>query len=195
MSYYVVQYQQCTTPCSSPLVGSYTSSPPVYTTTWSAPVAPGSSYSFQVVAVAADGTTTSQPSSPLASATTTTMSTTPASCQLSNLVVNPTSATVDSNGSLVGVTGSSFSVSVNGFGPCSNVTVGYSPTGSTKASAQVYAALTGTIPGTLTGAAGDPSTVWSTGNHQFTVYYPTGTQYSPLIQVQVDICQQGSTSC
>jgi hypothetical protein len=179
-------------------------------------VASGATYYFQVVAVAGDGVTVSSPSSPVASAATTSGSTTttttvgattttlaggttttvPATtttlavCRLTNLVVTPTSGVLDKNGYLVGVTNSTFQLSVNASGPCANVTVSYTPTGSVT----YYATLSGTIPGTLTGIAGGATTIWSPGNQPFTVNVNGTTPYVPLVQVLVGLCQYKGNS-
>jgi prepilin-type N-terminal cleavage/methylation domain-containing protein len=189
-SYYIVQYSS-TYSGSGTLASPFTSSPLISGTSWPAPVAPGATYYFQVVAVAADGVTMSAPSSsvqqPIAQATTSPAATT---CTLTNLVVQPTSAMVDKNGSLVGVPNNTFALSVNASGPCQNVTVAYNPTGTGTPPAP--ASVTGTIPGTLTGSTLPAQ--WAPGNQTFTVNVNGTTQYAPLVQVQVVICQEKGNS-
>lgn len=144
-------------------------------------VSASTTYYIEVWAIASDGTRSTTPSN-VVSVTT---ASTPQTCVINNLVVNPTSAIVDANGKFAsGYT--TFSLSVNATNACNDVTVGYTTSGPT-----IYQApMSGS--GTLTGTAGNTSTKWDTGNHTFTVYNG-GTQYVPsgggAVQVQVDITQ------
>ena len=144
-------------------------------------VSASTTYYIEVWAIAADGTRSTTPSD-VESVTT---GSTPQTCVINNLVVNPTNAVVDANGRFAsGYT--TFSLSVNATNACNNVTVSYNTNGPTL----YQAPMSGS--GTLTGTAGNTSTKWDTGNHTFTVY-TGGTQYVPsgggAVQVQVDITQ------
>lgn len=154
------------------------SSPPVSGLT------PETTYWFQVRSIAVDGTSST--------ATTPTSGTTATGgsggCVVYGVYVNPTQGVVDPNGHLVNA--SSFSVWVDASSPCSTqqLQVSYFASG-----ASTYASLTQQSSGAYTGTAGTGSTVWSVGNHQFTVYVGS-TAASPLTQVQVDICQENGTT-
>ncbi|MHB1535941.1 MAG: prepilin-type N-terminal cleavage/methylation domain-containing protein [Acidimicrobiales bacterium] len=179
---YIVEYNTTGVFTSDP--STYTSSPPVTGLLWNTGIfTEGSTYYFQVISVAADGTT-STPSTPIVSATTASAVTT--GCQPTALVVNPSSGVIDSNGVLLNA--ADFSLTVSAPPNCDNVTVAYTTSGATM----VQTPVTGN-GGLMTGAAGSSSTAWSVGNHPFTVYV-NGSAYGPLIQVQVDVCQEHGSS-
>lgn len=130
-----------------------------------------------------------------------TEATTPAPCTVDSLVVNPSSGP---NGTGVALTDSgqladesSFSLTVNIGSDCSDVTVGYAPSGCTPGASGCptqFAEVTGS-GGTLYGTAGTSSTVWSVGTTTFTVF--TGSppaEYSPLTQQQVILCTEKGDS-
>lgn len=133
--------------------------------------------------------------------TTSTTTTTIAPCSINSLVVNPSQG---KNAKGVALTAlgtladeSDFSLSVNVNSNCSNVTVGYAPSGcepgAVSCSTQ-YAAVTGGS-GTLYGTAGTGTTLWHVGTVTFTVF--TGSpaaQYSPLTQQQVILCTENGKS-
>ena len=145
---------------------------------------PGTTYWFQIRSIAADGTP--------GNATTPISGTTIAGgsgCAVYSLYVNPTQGVVDPSGHLIN--SNSFALWINATSPCSTqqLEIAYITQGSTLQMANV----TQQGSGAYTGSAGTASTVWSVGNHQFTVYQGNNP-YSPLIQVQVNVCQeQGST--
>jgi hypothetical protein len=155
---------------------------------------PGYTYYFQLLSVASDGTT-STASSVVYAATTATASTT---CQISNLIVNPTIGVVNTTGQLVDSTGTplpsdSFSLFANATSVCNNGAPGNAVTVAYYDSRALMQSTLTRNGGALTGVAGSAGTVWSVGNHPFTVYVG-GTQYTPLTQQQVDVCQeQGAT--
>ena len=159
------------------------------TTTNSAPpvsgLTPATTYWFQVRSVAVDGTP-STPTTPISATTSTGGS---SGCAVYGLYVNPTQGVVDPNGLLVNA--SSFSIWVDASSPCSaqQLQVSYVSNGTTP----TFASLTQQSSGAYTGNAGTGSTVWSVGNHQFTVYVGNNPA-SPLTQVQVDICQENGTT-
>jgi prepilin-type N-terminal cleavage/methylation domain-containing protein len=158
------------------------------TTTNSAPpvsgLSPGTTYWFQVRSIAVDGTPSS-PTTPISGTTATGGS---SGCTVYGLYVNPTQGVVDPNGHLVNA--SSFSLWVDASSPCNTqqLQVSYVSSGSAT-----FASLTEQSSGAFTGSVGTGSTVWSVGNHQFTVYIGTNPA-SPLTQVQVDICQENGTT-
>lgn len=142
----------------------------------------GATYYIEVWAVASDGTKSVVPSPVVSVAV---PGTTQSSCTLSNLSINPgTTVTLNKYGAFQSI--SSFSLSVLASGPCSNVTVAYTPASGTVN----YAPMTGS--GTLTGTAGTCTTIWNPGNLSFTVYL-NGTLYPNLAQ-QVDLTQGNSSA-
>jgi hypothetical protein len=133
--------------------------------------------------------------------TTTTSTTTLPQCSLNSLVVTPS---VGTNGGGVALTGSgyladesSFQLSVNVNPGCSNVTVGYAPTGCTPGAtgcATTYASMTGSS-GTYYGSAGTATTVWHVGTTTFTVFTgSTPVAYTPLTQQNVILCTENGNS-
>lgn len=193
---YIVEYisvpgnSACPTPLpSSP---SPTQSPPepASASPLAVTVSPSTEYCFQVVSVASDGTQSVTPSN-VASATT---GAPPSNgCTVSSLTVNNSNNTVmvDSNGFLVGSAG--IPLSVQATNQCTNVSVGYTTTGSTVN----QATMTGSNP-TLSGTAGTSSTVWSVGNHVFTVYVTDSgglhAYNNGSVQQFVYICQEKGNS-
>lgn len=138
--------------------------------------------------------------------TTTTTTTVPATttttvpCSINSLVVNPSigsngkGVALDSSGHLADE--SSFSLSVNVNPACSDVVVGYAPSGCTPGAngcSTSYATMTGS--GTAYGTAGSASTVWAVGTSTFTVFTGGGTSpYSPLTQQQIILCTENGKS-
>ncbi|HZU72897.1 MAG TPA: prepilin-type N-terminal cleavage/methylation domain-containing protein [Acidimicrobiales bacterium] len=145
----------------------------------------GTTYYFQIISVGSNGSDSS-PSSPVVQATTGTPTTsTTAGCTVSALSVSPTSGVVDGTGKLVNASG--FSLAVNGTSSCSSVSVSYTTSGGSQS------ALLTANGGQFNGTAGTSGTVWNVGNDQFTVVV-NGAQYSPLVQVQVNICKEKGNS-
>ena len=156
-------------------------------------VSPSTTYCFQVVSVAGDGTRSVAPS-PVAYAS----STSQPGCHITNLVVNNSNNTVmvDKNGYLVDSNNNpvnGIALQVSATNDCSNVSVGYT----TNSSTILQAPVTGAYP-TLSGTAGSSSTVWTTGNHTFTVYITDGSGLhsynNNAVQQLVYICQEKGTS-
>jgi prepilin-type N-terminal cleavage/methylation domain-containing protein len=125
----------------------------------------------------------------------------PTTCIVNSLSVAPM---VGTNGGGVALTSTglladetSFQLSVNTSGPCSNVEVGYAPSGCTPGASgcpTLYAAVTGS-GGTLYGTAGGVGTVWSVGTVAFTVFTgQTPVLYTPLTQQQVILCTEKGSS-
>jgi prepilin-type N-terminal cleavage/methylation domain-containing protein len=144
----------------------------------------GGTYYFQVVAVSSSGSVSS-PAGPVTATTSEPTTSTTLGCSITQLVVSPTSAVVDSSGHLVGE--SSLSLAVNASAGCSGVSVSYTAGGGLTSSAVVGAG------GQLTGTAGGASTVWAVGTDAFTVDVG-GVAYSPRTQVLVSICQEKGSS-
>lgn len=201
----------------------YTTSPLVTGTSTTITVGPNTKYYIEVATVVADDT--SSPSSPVSAKTTngptttttsattvagstTTTSTTLGACSINSLSVSPPPGGDSSNHkdhkSVVALTSSgnladesSFSLSVNASGNCTNVTVGYAPTGCTPGAtgcATTYAPMSGS-GSTLYGTAGTSSTVWNVPSLTFIVF--TGalpTKYTPLTQQNITTCTQKRTS-
>jgi prepilin-type N-terminal cleavage/methylation domain-containing protein len=139
-------------------------------------------YYMEVRAIAADGTTASIPSPVVA---VTVLPQTSGACQLSNLVVNPTTIELNKYGTFKSI--SAFSLSLNAVNNCNNVTVAY-----TTAGATVNYAPMSSGSGTLTGTAGTCTTIWNPGNMAFTVYH--NGSLVPNIVVQVNFTQGNSSS-
>lgn len=124
-------------------------------------------------------------------------------CSVNTLVVTPSQGpggggvALTASGTLADE--SSFQLAVNASSGCSNVEVGYAPTGCLPGSSGCptnYAPMTGPAgSGTLYGSAGTASTVWQVGNGTFTVFTgSTPVAYSPLNQQQVTLCtEKGDT--
>ena len=198
---YIVQYTpwawSTTNPCPQPLpinpAPTSTQPEPASASPLSISVSPSTTYCFQVISVAADGTKSVAPS-PVAYATTTSQP----GCQITNLVVNNSNNTVmvDKNGHLIDSSNNpvnGIALQVSATDDCRNVSVGYT----TNSSTVLQATVTGSPP-TLAGTAGSSSTVWTTGNHTFTVYISDSsglhTFQNNAVQQLVYICQEKGSS-
>lgn len=125
--------------------------------------------------------------------------TTSGSCALNSLVVTPPGGPAGGDAALTGsgalANGNSFQLAINASPGCSNVQVGYAPSGCVPGSqgcATSYATMTGT-GGTYYGTAGTSSTVWQAGTSTFIAFIGS-TQYSPATEQQVTMCTEtGST--
>ena len=160
------------------------------------------------LAVSTVGANTTQPppattttTSTTSSTTSTTTTTTVASCSVDSLVVNPSTG-IDGGGVALTQSGtladeSSFRLSVNVTSGCSNVEVGYAPSGCQPGAVGCdtsYAPMTGSS-GTFYGTAGTASTVWQVGTTTFTVFLGANpAPYSPLTQQQVILCTEKGTT-
>lgn len=181
IDHYIVEYNTTGTFGDA---STFASSPNVTGTTWNTgSFTPSSTYYFRVLSVSADGTQ----SSPTSAVTASTTSDSTSCSGAVTLSVTPSTGVMNKQGTLVN-SSTGFSLAVNVPSACQNVTVAYN----TSSSTLYFAAVTGS-GGQLNGTAGSSSTVWSPGNHPFTVYVG-GTQYSPLAQVQVNICQEQGNS-
>ncbi|HMC38960.1 MAG TPA: fibronectin type III domain-containing protein [Acidimicrobiales bacterium] len=134
-------------------------------------------------------------------ANTSTTVTTSLACNVSSIVVTPSTGT---NGGGVALTTSghladenSFQLAVSANSTCTNVQVAYAPSDCVPGAsgcATSYASLSGT-GGIYYGSAGTSSTVWNVGTTTFTVYVGSpAAAYSPLAQQQVILCTQKGNS-
>ena len=149
----------------------------------------GTLYYFNVTSVWQGQTQSAAQAGSTSGTTSTTTNSGSSSCDVSGLTVQPSgTAQVNGQGYLVGQ--SSFGLTVSASNCGSNVQVAYNPQNS---GSTTLAALTqsGT---TFSGTAGSSTTQWTTGNHTFTVWV-NGTQWSPLVQQQVDVCKGNGQSC
>lgn len=202
----------------------YTTSPLVTGTSTTITVGPNTRYYVEVATVVSNQT--SSPSNPVvniktanSSTTTTTVvgstttvapttTTTLGPCQINSLSVSPPPGGDSSNNTdsqaVVALTASgnladetSFTLSINASGNCTDVTVGYAPTGCHPGAAScptTYAAMTGS-GSTLYGTAGDAATVWNVPSLTFIVFTgATPTEYTPHTQKNITTCvEQGTT--
>ena len=135
-----------------------------------------------------------------ASSTTSQTTYTTPPCSIYSLVVYPSAGPGGSGGVALTANGnladeSSFQLAVNQSGGCTNVQVGYAPSGCVPGNSgcsSTLVNLTGT-GGTLYGSAGSASTVWTVGTTTFTVFVGS-TVYSPLAQQQVILCTEKGTT-
>jgi hypothetical protein len=143
----------------------------------------GTTYYFDVASIWQGQTATAAQAGSTSSVMSTTTNSPVAGCTVSSLNVQPSgTAQVNGQGFLTAQT--TFNLTVHATGCGTNVTVAYDPQNSGTSS---FASLTQSS-GTYTGTAGTSSTQWTTGNHSFTVWVG-GSQWSPLVQQQVDICK------
>jgi prepilin-type N-terminal cleavage/methylation domain-containing protein len=156
---------------------------------WNPTLSSSTQYWFEVFSVASDGTTSVIASN----AATATTSNAPQTCNVSQLTVSPSTATVDRN-DLLTTTNNVFNLSVNSQNGCSSVTVAYQPLNDGNV---LYANMTGS-GNLLTGTAGSCTQKWSAGNHVFTVYV-AGTEYNPSSpvtqQVAISLNNGNSVHC
>lgn len=151
--------------------------------------AAGQTYYVEVYSVDASGVTSTSPGTSssgnyVVSASTTTGTT--GGCQVTGASVTPSTASIDKNGYLE-TSNNQFSLSVttNGDPACTNdtITMQYTPSGS---GTPTTSNLSGS--GTLTGTAGSCSTVWTAGNHTFSVYLNNQLvgNYVPTVNLTAD---------
>ena len=193
---YIVEYisvpgnSTCPTPLPSTPAPTQSPPEPASASPLAVTVSSSTEYCFQVVSVASNGTQSVTPSN-VASATTAAPPST--GCAVSSLTVNNSNTTVmvDGNGHLVGATGIPLGVSATK--QCTNVSVGYTTTGSTIN----QTTMSGSYP-SLSGTAGTSSTVWSVGNHAFVVYVTDSsglhTYNNGSVQQFVYFCQEKGNS-